>query len=131
VTLCFQDTFESVTKLCVVAAHLSLRARLGVVVVVLLLAQPRPHGVRHRPVAAGGAPEDVLAIRPARVHQRAVALALRRVALCVRSDVVIPRQRADAHVCARHVLRVHVVLWRVLRRREWRGGEDEGHQGQG
>jgi hypothetical protein len=129
VTLCFQDTFESVTKLCVVAAHLSLRARVGVVVVVLLLAQPRPHGVRRRPVAAGGA--HVLALRPARVHQRAVALALRRVALCVRSDVVIPRQRADAHVCARHVLRVHVVLWRVLRRREWRGGEDEGHQGQG
>jgi hypothetical protein len=32
----------------VVAAHLPLRARVGVVVVVLLLAQPRPHGVRRR-----------------------------------------------------------------------------------
>jgi hypothetical protein len=66
--------------LLVVAAHLPLCTPVGVVVVVLLLAQPRPHDVRRRPVAAGGAPEDVLAVRPAGVHQRAVALALRRVA---------------------------------------------------
>jgi hypothetical protein len=42
----------------VVPAHLPLRVRVGVVVVVLLLVDPRPHGVRRRPVAAGGAPED-------------------------------------------------------------------------
>jgi hypothetical protein len=80
----------------VVAAHLPLRARVGVVVVVLLLAQPRPHGVCRRPVAAGGAPEDVLAVRPAGVHERAVALALRRVALHVYGDVVVVRNKPIA-----------------------------------
>jgi len=100
----------------VVPAHLAVRAAVGVVVVVLLLGNPRRHGVGRRPVGAGGAPEDVLAVGTAGVDQLAVALPLRRVALRVRGHRVVPRHRADADVGARRVVRVHVVLRRVLRR---------------
>jgi hypothetical protein len=51
-----------------VPAHLPVSAAVGVVVVVLLLGDPRPHGVGRRPVGAGGAPEDVLAVGPAGVE---------------------------------------------------------------
>jgi hypothetical protein len=111
----------------VVAAHLPLRAAVGVVVVVLLLGHPGAHGVGRRPVGAGGAPEEVLAVGPAGVDQLAVALALRRVALRVRGDGVVPGHRPDAHVGARRVVRVHVVLRRVLGRAR---RHDDGCHGQ-
>ena len=111
----------------VVPTHLPVRAAVGVVVVVLLLGDPGADGVGRRPVGAGGAPEDVLAVGPAGVDQLAVALPLRRVALRVRGHRVVPGHRADAHVRARRVVRVHVVLRRVLRRAR---RDDDGCQGQ-
>ena len=117
----------------VVAARLVRRRRAGVAVVVvpLLLRHPQADGVRRRPVSAGAAHEDVLAVAAAAgVLERAVAGALGRVALRERGHVVVPRHRADADVGPRRVVQVHKVLRRVLRRA--RRDEDAGgcHHGE-
>ncbi|URD97162.1 hypothetical protein MUK42_29014 [Musa troglodytarum] len=97
----------------VVAAHLVRGARVAVVVVVLLLGDPGVDGVRRRVVAAG-APEDVLAVRPAGVHELAVGRPLVGVVLGVRRDGVVPRHGADADGGPGGVVGAHEVLGRVL-----------------
>ncbi|CAL9080274.1 unnamed protein product [Musa textilis] len=108
----------------VVAADLAVSARVAVVVVVLLLADPAVDGVGCGEVGAG-APEEVLPVRPAGVHELAVADALVGVVLGVRGDVVVPRHGANADGRPGRVVGVHVVLGGVLR--EGGAGHGQGH----
>jgi hypothetical protein len=100
----------------VVAAHLAGVAGVAAQVVVPLLVHPRPQRVGGAPRPPRRAPEDVLAERPARVHQPAVPGALRRVVLRVPGHPGVPRHRAHAVRRARAVVQIHEVLRRVLRR---------------
>jgi hypothetical protein len=110
------------------AALLSCSAGVTGVVVVLLLGHPQPHDVGGRPVGAGGAPEEVLAVGPVGELELAVVLARLRVALGVRGQAIVPRHGLDTHVGARRVVQVDdVVLHRLLRR----AGRDRHHQGDG
>ncbi|CAL9767056.1 unnamed protein product [Musa acuminata subsp. burmannicoides] len=108
----------------VVAADLAVSARVAVVVVVLLLVDPAVDGVGCGEVGAG-APEEVLPVRPAGVHELAVADALVGVVLSVRGDVGVPRHGANADGRPGRVVGVHEVLGGVLR--EGGAGHGQGH----
>ncbi|XBI36800.1 hypothetical protein VPH35_122256 [Triticum aestivum] len=109
----------------VVPAHLAGVAGIGVEVVVPLLVHPRLHGVRGRP-RLPGAPEDVLAERPAGVLQPAVGGARVRVVLREPGHAVVPRHRPDAVRGAGAVVQVDEVLRCVLRRDAGHHGHDYG-----
>ncbi|CAL9066809.1 unnamed protein product [Musa banksii] len=108
----------------VVAADLAVSARVAVVVVVLLLVDPAVDGVDSGEFRAA-APEEVLPVRPAGVHELAVADALVGVVLRVRGDVVVPRHGANADGRPGRVVGVHEVLGGVLR--EGGAGHGQGH----
>ena len=115
----------------VVAAHLAGGAAVGGVAVPLLLVHPRPHRVRRLPVGAGGAPEDVLPIRPAGVLQAAVAGPLRGVALRELLQLRAPGHRANADGGTGVVVGSQVVLGRVLsvgRLHDGGGSHGQGHE---
>lgn len=80
----------------VVAADLAGGAAVGAVVVVRLLVDPQPHGIRARKVA--GAPGEVLPVGPAGVHQPAVAGTRVGVALREGGQVVVPHYWPNAHL---------------------------------
>ncbi|CAL9053047.1 unnamed protein product [Musa banksii] len=73
----------------VVSAYLAVGAGVVFVVVVLLLLDPEVDGVGQGEGAAA-APEDVLPVRPAGVHELAIGDALVGVLLSVGGDVVVP-----------------------------------------
>ena len=86
----------------VVAAHAAVAA-VAPVVVAGALREPGAHGLRRRPPGAA-APEEVLAVGPRRVHQRAVAAPGLRVPPRVRRHALVPHQRRQAHRRPRRVL---------------------------
>ena len=106
-------------------APLPCCAGVTVVVVVLLLGHPQTHDVGGRIVAAGGAPEEVLAVGPAGERQVAVVLPRRRVVRRVGGQALVPRQGLDTHVGARLVVQVDDD---VLRRRPLRRAGSDNHQ---
>ncbi|CAL9080270.1 unnamed protein product [Musa textilis] len=108
----------------VVAADLAVSARVAVVIVVLLLADPAVDSVGCGKVGAG-APEEVLPVRPAGMHELEVTDALVGVVLSVRGDVVVPRHGANADGRPGRVVGVHEVLGGVLR--EGGAGHGQGH----
>jgi hypothetical protein len=87
----------------VVAAHGAAVAAVGPVVVAGALGEPGGDGLRGRPAGAA-APEEVLAVGPRRVHQRAVPAPGLRVRPRVRRHALVPRQRRQAQRRARRVL---------------------------
>jgi hypothetical protein len=85
-----------------VPAH-SAEAAVAPVVVARALREPGADGLRRRPAGAA-APEEVLAVGPRRVHQRAVAAPGLGVPPRVRRHALVPRQRRQPHRRARSVL---------------------------
>ena len=114
----------------VVAAHGAADAAVAGVVVGALLRHPLVDGARRRPRLHGGVPRQVLAVLvvvAVGVPQRAVAGALVRVALRVRRQVVVPRQRRDADGAPGGVVDVDDVGRRGLCLRRRCGGQNHRH----
>jgi hypothetical protein len=99
----------------VVATHLAGGAAVGGVFVPLFLVYPRSHRVRRLPIEAGGPPEDVLPVGPARVLETAVAGPLCGVLLCELLQLRAPGHRANTDGGTGAVLGSEVVLRRILR----------------
>ena len=95
----------------VVEAFLVTHARIGAVVVVLLLAHPIVHGILRRPSGPAGSPEQILSIRTPRVHQvasRALAGLRLRVIKSVILQGGVPNNGVDAHRASCAVVGVQV-----------------------